>query len=222
VPWRFGRRASEGPGARREFTQSAEPQPPRYRSPALNALLSRLSDEGAYNILDLGAASGANIEFFSRFSCRFQIVDLPDALASEKVRSMLDTDPAAAFRRILPVDRDPFDVVLAWDVFNYLTRDQLRCLASDLAWLSRPGALMLAFISTAKEMPAQAGDFRIADERTILWRPRTTEMQPSPKLPPADVERLIAGFAVVHSVLMRHGIREYLFERRSDAGGAAR
>ena len=220
VPWPFGRKPAEGSPGRREFTQSAEPRPPLYRSPALNALLSRLSDEGAYNILDLGAASGANIEFFSRFRCRFQIADLPDALASPEVRALLEADPAAGFRRVLPVGRDPFDVVLAWDLFNYVDRDQLRCLAADLAWLSRPGALMLAFISTAKEIPAQAGDFQIADEATLLWRPRTTEMRPSPKLPPADVERLIAGFAVVHSVLMRHGIREYLFERRAEGAVA--
>ena len=149
-------------------------------------------------------------------------MDLPDALASPELQALLATDPAAAFRRILPVDRDPFDVVLAWDVFNYLERDQLRCLASDLAWLSRPGALMLAFISTAREMPARAGGFQVADEATLLWRPREAPMRRSPMYPPADVERLVAGYTVVHSVLMRHGVREYVFERRPDPGAGRR
>ena len=222
MPWRFRRNSPKVSEPRREFTQPTEPEPPLYRSPALHALVSRLPEDAAYSILDLGAASGANIEFFSRFRCRLQIADLPDALASEELRPSLETDPAAAFRRLLPVGREPFDVVLAWDVFNYLGRDQLRCLASELAWLSHPGALMLAYISTAKEIPQEAGDFQIVDEKTVLWRLRTQGKRPSPRFAPADVERLVSGFAVVHSVLMRHGIREYLFERRSDPVSAPR
>jgi hypothetical protein len=222
VPWRFRRNSSKGYEPRREFTQPTEPEPPLFRSPALKALVSRLPEDAAYSILDLGAASGANIEFFSRFRCRLQIADLPDALASDELRPSLEADPAAAFRRLLPVGREPFDVVLAWDVFNYLNRDQLRCLAADLARLSHPGALMLAFISTAKEMPEEPGDFQIVDEKTVLWRPRTQGRRPSPRLPPADVEHLVSSFAVVYSVLMRHGIREYLFERRPDPAPATR
>ncbi len=220
--WPFRRNSAEGSGPRREFTQAAEPQPPLYRSPALKALVARLPDEAAYSILDLGAASGANIEFFSRFRCRIQIADLPDALAGEELRSLLRSDPEAAFRRILPVGREPFDVVLAWDVFNYLDRDQIRRLATELARLCRPAGLMLAFISTAKEIPEAPGDFQIADEQTVLWRPRTAARRPSPRLAPAEVERLIAGFGVVHSVLMRHGVREYLFERRHEPGPVRR
>ncbi len=222
LPWRTRRGGPEAAGPRREFTQSAEPKPPFYRSPALKALVGRLPEEGAYSILDLGAAFGANIEFFSRFRCRLQIADFPGALASPEMRTALEADAESAFRRVLPVGREPFDVVLAWDVFNYLGRDQLRFLATDLAWLCRPGALLLAFVSTAKEIPAEAGDFQIADEQTVLWRPRSTATREGPRLPPADVERLVAGFSVVHSVLMRHGVREYLFERRADLAAAPR
>jgi hypothetical protein len=222
VPWGIRRNPKDGAGARREFTQPGEPQPPLYRSPALAALLARLPQDGAHSILDLGSASGANIEFLSRFRCRLQIADLSDALASDEIASLLTVDPAAAFRRMLPVGPEPYDVVLAWDTFNYLNRDQLRLFAADLACLCRAGALMLAFVSTAREIAAQAGDFRIADEQTVLWRPRTTATRPSPRFPPAEVERLVAGFSVVHSVQMRHGIREYLFERRPGPAPAVR
>ena len=36
------------------------------------------------------------------------------------------------------------------------------------------------------------------------------------RVPPAEVERMAPGFTVVHSVLMRHGVREVLFERMAD------
>lgn len=212
--WRRWRNSPPVAGPRREFADALEPQPPLYRSPTLQALVSRLSSEGAYHILDLGVASGANVAFFSRFSCRLQIADLPEALASEKLRPVLTADPAAAFRRILPVARQPFDVVLAWDVLNYLTREQFGCLAAHVGSLCRPGALVLAFVSTTKEMSSVPLVFKIVDDQTFLLRQQTTAVRPSPRFPPAEVGRLMSGFAVVQSVVMRHGVQEYLFIRR--------
>lgn len=214
VPWPFRRESSHAGGARREFGESLEPQPPLYRSPTLKALVSRLSSEASYHILDLGVASGANVEFFSRFSDRLQIANLPDTLASEKLRASLRSDPAAAFRRLLPVTWEKFDVVLAWDVLNYLSRDEFRCLGEHVAVLCRPGALVFALISTQKEMSKLPQVFKVVDDQTLLRQPETTAVQPSPCFPPAEVERLMSGFSVVQSVVMRHGVREYLLVRR--------
>jgi 2-polyprenyl-3-methyl-5-hydroxy-6-metoxy-1,4-benzoquinol methylase len=214
VLWRLGRNPLSAAGPRREFADPLEPQPPLYRSPTLQALVSRLSSEGAYHILDLGVASGANVEFFSRFSCRLQIADLPEALASEKLRPLLTADPVAAFRMILPVSWAPFDVVLAWDVLNYLTREQFDSLAAHVGSLCRPGALVLAFVSTTKEMSSAPLVFKIVDDQTLLLWKQTTAVRPSPRFPPAEVGRLMSGFAVVQSVVMRHGVQEYLFVRR--------
>jgi len=214
VLWPLRRNPPPTAGRRREFADPLEPQPPLYRSPTLQALVSRLSGESAYHILDLGVASGANVEFFSRFSCRLQIADLPEALASEKLRPLLTADPAAAFRRVLPLARQPFDVVLAWDVLNFLTREQFGCLAAHVGSLCRPGALMLAFVSTTKEMSGVPLVFKIVDDQTLLLRQKTIALRPSPRFPPAEVGRLMSGFAVVQSVVMRHGVQEYLFIRR--------
>ena len=216
--WRRRRDSPPTAEPRREFADPLEPQPPLYRSPTLQALVSRLSSEGAYHILDLGVASGANVKFFSRFSCRLQIADLPEVLTSEKLRPLLTADPAAAFRRILQGARQSFDVVLAWDVLNYLTREQFRCLATHVGSLCRPGALMLAFVSTTKEMPSVPMVFKIVDDQTLLLRQQTTAVRPSPRFPPAEVGRLMSGFAVVQSVVMRHGVQEYLFVRRQSGG----
>jgi hypothetical protein len=216
VLWRLRRNPPPAAGPRRELADPLEPQPPLYRSPTLQALLSRLSSAGAYHILDLGVASGANVEFFSQFSCRLQIADLPEALASETLRPLLTADPAAAFRRILPVARESFDVVLAWDVLNYLTREQFGCLAAHVGSLCRPGALMLAFVSTTKEMSNVPLVYRIVDDQTLLVRQQTIAVRSSPRFLPAEVGRLMSGFAVAQSVVMRHGVQEYLFVRRQD------
>jgi hypothetical protein len=83
-----------------------------------------------------------------------------------------------------------------------------------VAGLCRPGALMFALISTQKEMSGLPRVFKIVDEQTLLLQPQTTAVQPSPRFPPAEVERLMSGFSVVQSVVMRHGVREYLLVRR--------
>jgi hypothetical protein len=214
VPWPFRRDPAPLGGARRETAAPLEVQPPLVRSPSLKVLLSHLTGAGARNILDLGTAIGTNVEFFSRFSCRLQIVDLPGALASKDLQHLLNFAPAAAFRRVLPAAGDPFDVVLAWDVLNYLTRDQFRALTAELGRRCRPGALMLAFISTAKEMLGSPSVFKIVDRQTLLVEPQTRAMRPSPRFPPAEVERLATGFVVVQAVRMRHGVQEYLLQRR--------
>jgi hypothetical protein len=214
VHWHLWREARQPQLPRREFIEPREPRPPHYRSPTLRALVSRLSSETAYHVLDLGGASGANVEFFSRFSGRLQIADLPDALADPGLQELLREDPVAAFRKVLPLARDPFDVVLAWDVLNYLTRAQFACLASYVIGVCKRDALVLAFISTAREMPAEPLVFKIVDAQTLHLQPRTSAMRPSPRFAPAEVEHLMDGFDVVQSVVMRHGVREYLFVRR--------
>jgi len=214
VPWRLRRGSDQAAGPRREFADPREPAPPLYRSPTLKVLVSRLSSEVPHHVLDLGGASGANVEFFARFSSRLQIVDLPDALASQELRALLTVNPAAAFRRLLPPPSGPFDVVLAWDLLNYLTREQCGRLAVYLEDVCGRDALVLAFVSTSREMSAAPLVFKIVDAQTLLLQPRTPAVRSSPLLAPAEVEHLMTGFAVVQSVLMRHGIREYLFVRR--------
>jgi hypothetical protein len=216
VLWRSRRERAAETSPRREVVGAAEPQPPCYRSPTLKALLSRLSPDTLHHILDLGGVHSANVEFFSHYSCRLQIVNLLDALTSEASRALLASDPARAFRQVLPQTRREFDVVLVWDVLNHLDKEKIRALTSILADLTAPGAQMLAFLFTAKEISALPLAFKIIDEETLLYEPQTQAVRPGPRYPPAEVERMEAGFAVVRSVLMRHGVQEYLFARRRD------
>ncbi len=217
MPFRLRRETLPAAGSRRESTGPLEPEPPLHRSPALRELVARLSNDVPHTILDLQPAVGANVEFFSRFTCRLQIVDLLGALVATEAQAAGAADADAAFRRALPTPAAPYDVVLAWEVLDYLPRDRVRRLLEHLCGLCRPRALMLVFISTVKEIPVLPPVFKIVDEQTLDWQARATAMRPGPRHAPADVEHMAAGFAVAHSVVMRHGVREYLFERIDDS-----
>jgi hypothetical protein len=216
VRWRSRRERLRGIGHQRAAVAVAEPQLPCYRSPTIQELFSRLAPAGPRHVLDLGPVTSANVEFFSRFSCRLQIVNLLGTLAADPSRALLATNPAAALRQVLPRDARDFDVVLAWDVFNYLTREQARTAVRILSELTGPAAWVLAFIYTSKEMPAAARTFKIIDDHTLRWEQPSEAVRPSPRYPPAEVEKLFASFTIVRSVLMRHGMQEFLFTRRRE------
>ncbi|HVN76789.1 MAG TPA: hypothetical protein VMT19_10765 [Thermoanaerobaculaceae bacterium] len=213
MPFPFRRQRLQATGPRRESTERDLPQPPLYRSPTFRALVSRLGPDAAHNILDLQPAVGANVEFFSRYSCRLQIVDLLTAIGSPGLQVQLESEPGAVFRKVLPRPDEPYDVVLAWEAFNYLAQGQFRALVEHLGGVCRAGALMLAFIATKRDIPLSPPLFRIVDEQTLEWQERASAARPCPRFPPALVERMTEGFVVVHSVLMRQGVQEYLFER---------
>jgi hypothetical protein len=168
---------------------------------------------------------GANIEFFARFSCRFHIADLIGTLSSdEALMQGVEERPEAVFERLLPPEPERFDVVLAWDVFNYLSRDQLSALASRLARLCRPGAQLLAFISTTREIPEQPIAYRICDHENLIHQIRTPGIRPCPRFAPAEVRQLLRGFSIDRVYQLRHGVQEYLtirYAKPAKRSGAA-
>src|SRR5690606_3573877 len=86
------------------------------------------------NILDLGSSSAASFQFFSRLSCHIHfegvdsfLADCGEAWASgEALRESLD-DYLSEF-----ADGKKFDIILTWDIFNYLDRETLQWLVARL------------------------------------------------------------------------------------------
>ena len=158
------------------------------------------------------------MEFLSRFDCKLFIEDLYSALAGRAgVPSAEETLRPQDVEELLPLPESArFDVVLTWDLFNYLGRDELRRLMRHLARFCRPGAVLLAFISIHKQMPAQPIRFRILDERNLLYEQRSAHQRPAPRYASHDLGGMLDGFRIDRSFLLRHGIQEYLFVREED------
>ncbi len=55
--------------------------PETFSSLALGNLLAPLRSDGKHCVLDLGPASGSNVEFFSGFRCKIYVADLLGAPA---------------------------------------------------------------------------------------------------------------------------------------------
>jgi SAM-dependent methyltransferase len=189
-------------------------EPTVHRSLALAALFDEIRGRRV-TVLDLGSAVGSNVEFLSQYGCKLYIEDLYAALSS-RLSSGEEGDIAGPefFAEFLSLPDDTrFDVILAWDLFNYLRRKELAYFGELLRRYTEPGALAFALMSYHKQIPAQPYRFKIQDERTLVYDRRTAAERPSPRFVPYEVTGLLKGFHVDRSFLLQHGIQEYLLVR---------
>jgi hypothetical protein len=180
--------------------------PTTHASPGLQTLMSRVEDRENLRVLDLGPSLGSNIEFFGRCSTHVRIVDL-----------LGDPGPppeASDTRLDFPGSWGEYDLILAWDAFNYLQPDAIRALVSSLERLCRPGAALYSIIVTSEQMSALPMVYRIAEDAALEYRALTPVRLPSAGLNAAAMERFLAGFVIERSVVLRHGVLEIVAVRR--------
>jgi hypothetical protein len=187
-------------------------EPEIHRSLALPTVFQAMARGAKSNVLDLGPAMGSNVEHLSGYGCRLSIEDL--YLSKTSAADGGEDLGADFFNQLLPLPNGPqFDVVFAWDLFNYFTRKELAHLTARLRQACRPGAQVLALIWIHKTIPAQPIRFRFQGTDQLLYDRRTALERPGPRFQPAEINQLMSGFHVDRSFLLRHGIQEYLFVR---------
>jgi hypothetical protein len=205
---------SRGSASRKEqgATQT-EVEPEVHRSLAMATLFEEIRKRPKLQVLDLGSVVGSNVEFLSQYGCKLYIEDLYAALSSAQ-RGEGEIVSPEFFAEFLSLPDDTrFDVVFAWDIFNYLQRKELAYLGLQLRRFCPPGALLFAQISILKQIPAQPYRYKIKDEQNLIYERRTPTERPSPRFAPAEVTGLLKGFRVDRSFLLKHGIQEYLLLR---------
>lgn len=191
----------------------AEVAPEVHKSLAFEALLKSMRRKGqGLRILDLGSAVGSNVEFLSELGCKLHISDLYASRSSAVEGEELGQE---FFEQLFPAD-SRLDVVLAWDLFNYLQRKEMTRLGGLLRRHCRPGALIFALVWIQKQIPAQPIRFRMQEDGQLVYERRSALERPGPRYPPAEIAGQLKGFAVDRSFLLRHGIQEYLFIREDE------
>ncbi len=211
--WPFG---PHGPDAAAKPTAPGASQA-EHRSLAFGALVASLGPERRSQVLDLGRSIGSNIEWLSSRNCRVFVADLHRSLLDETIEARKAENFARLLERLVPLaDDDRFDAVLAWDLFDYLRPDQIAALMARLAPACRPGALLLAFVTTQRQLPAAPMRYRIRGPQTLAWEGAATPTRSAPGYHESDLARLMPGFRLKTSLLLRNGIQEYLFSAHSE------
>jgi hypothetical protein len=187
--------------------------PDALSAPLFHSLMQRLGTGGRWIIYDLGAARSATIKAFARFRCRLEIVDLAEGLDSLNG----ETDPRRMRQRaetLLPArGAEPVDIVLCWDLINYLNQPALNALMECIALRCKRGALAhgLVYYST-KAMPDRPAVFVPIDDQRIATRVVAGRERPAPRYTPEDLSRCMPRYSVERGRLLRNGMQEFLFK----------
>ncbi|MGE5235746.1 MAG: hypothetical protein ACM3O7_05325 [Acidobacteriota bacterium] len=182
-----------------------------HHSPGLAALFAGTRGERPKRILDLGPAIRANLEAYGRFAACVRVVDLlRDVAGGEGANLPLTRPTAEQLAAALPAGEPPYDIVLLWDLLDYLDAEGWHPILARLAECGTAGSRLFLMVFTMPEMPARPTRFEIVDDEHLAYRVVTEETRRSPRLAPAEVERRLSPFRVERSTVLRHGVREYV------------
>ena len=193
--------------------ETGQLEPTEFKSLGLELIRNALKDDRKYQILDLGSAQGPNIDFFSQVSCRIHVEDLYDSWSRLPPRAE-DQEPfsAAELDTLLSHDRSArFDVILGWDLYDYFDPRFICLLTSHLKRYCRRRALLFMLTSTRQQIPATPARLVITGEDSLHYAPRTTEPMNNPNYTPRAFERMMKGFRLLHSFMLKNGMQEYVF-----------
>jgi hypothetical protein len=154
------------------------------------------------------------VRFWSQFSCRLHIRDFyhgyQDRMAAVGPKKESEKE---AFSALLPFpDETVFNIILAWDLFNYFDLRQLEMIVQRLSRWCRPRTRLFALTSSLPNIPASPTIFRILNREQMIYEMPTRTIRPCPRHQPRDIAKIMAGFTVAGSFLLHQGIQEYVFE----------
>ena len=180
-------------------------------APLFRRLLESQSAERRAVVLDLGPARMETVALFSQFRCRLEFADLGDSL--DQLNG--EADPLLLRQKaesLLPRRRqEAADIVLCWDLLNYLQRPALMTLMARVAARSRPGTLLHALIVySAPRMPARPDRYAaLPDGRLIIQRTTGAECA-APRYTPEDLRHCLPDYTVETAMLLKNGMQEFL------------
>jgi len=170
-----------------------------------------------WSILDTAPASSRSLAAFGQRSSRVVVLG-----TGEGVRPVTGGRIVDALRGDLAAfGREPFDLVLLWDLLNYFSGADLPALAEILAGHLRPSARVhLLITSSQRVVPPQPGRFEVLPEGGVAVEHSQAATLPAPRFTPWHLERGLQGFVIDRSVLLQSGLQEFVL-RPVISGGAA-
>lgn len=185
---------------------------------ALETLHNRLNQmEGKIGVLDLGRPCNANVQFFSQFSCKLHIVDLYSffnemngVVAHDEVR-LLEVEKYVE-QHILTQQNVEFDVILVWDLMNYMEKNLLQTFFKVIIKYCHKGTLLFVLNASQQLIPNNPSFYKIVRPDCLGCEQETVSWTQSPRLTPGDLQRFLPGFVVYRSFLLKSGMQEILFE----------
>jgi hypothetical protein len=153
--------------------------------------------------LDLGPAVEGHLRVFSPFARQIRFAGLlPVPPRGADLDAALEALPAHAGH--------PYDVVLTWDLLDRLRPEERPTLIRRLDELTGPGARLYAAVDASEGSTIQPLRFSLLGRERLCQQAVGPPEKAPVRLLPAQVERLLLPFEVIHAFTVRMGYREYV------------
>lgn len=166
-------------------------------------------------VIDLGPASGGNVEFLGEYlACKLFVEDMLEKLPKPQ------GDAAGAPPPLRYADGSA-DGILCWDVFDYLSPAAGRVLAADLVRVLRPTGALLLYHRTEGLSDPRRVSYEIIDENHLRCRfcddtvPRSSRVIES-----REVVQMFPSLSIAGAIRLKSQMREVLFRKPSPAANA--
>lgn len=167
--------------------------------------------QGDCQVVDFGTATNNKFSVFSHNNTKVYF-DTTDRSLRAKIlaeRGLCEISQAD-LESCLSNCPDKVDVLLLWDLLDYMSLDSIAALSRVLTKRMPVGALVYCMVSQQKLIPSTpaAIDILSPSEMTIQIGPEELE---APRYSPKVLESKFPGFRIEKLYLLQNGIQEHLF-----------
>lgn len=226
-------------GPQQQNASPATSQRLTRRSSGLVELSETLSGQEGLRVLDLGATSPGNIRYLTElghkcYSEDVLLASFDASLVTKDDQGNRVLDEKRFLSENLVYEPSLFDVVLCWNLADYLDQSLVKPVVGRFWTTLKPGGMLLAFFHTRDAGPdAPCYRYHIANKDTLEMQPIVARPETSPNqgssgrtYPPSkshfrlqrvfnnrNIENLFRDFASIKFFLARDNVREVLVVR---------
>lgn len=187
--------------------------PATVRSPLFMRVLGMLESRERPVVIDLGSATPELLDRLGPMHARLEVIDLPRALEAWHEPPDAEQPGQHFIDWLLPPGPRPADVVLAWDLPNYLPLPVFGRLMHEVARRCRRGALLHMLATYAhSRMPARPGRYVPEGYDALRCAPANAALIDAPRHSSEAIDAALQGMHMERAVLLRSGLQEMLFE----------
>ena len=186
-----------------------------FKAPLLERILSEENPDERRVVIDLGAPSQVLLNRLQTLGpCRVEIADLvgTGGLREFSSAEFLEQRGMAGIREYLPAAGDPLDLILCWDLPNYLSLPIFGVICRLLSERANPGCRLHMLIAySQREMPAAPARYRLAESGLLTQTRVDATLTAAPRYSPESLGNAVSGFDYERGMLLANGMQEFVY-----------
>lgn len=187
---------------------------PLHRSPALTAIYNEIKNSDRNQVLELGPMSKGCFQLFSELSCKIHVEDLSSCIR-DHIRSGQPLNDFKVEENLIDYKKDEkFDVILAWDLLNYLDLHEIKRLFAVLRPHCKPNTLLYMLRYVEKNIPVSPRDILVKDKYLLEMTEEGFEERALPNYGTLQILSSLPGYFLQDTLMgqtgMMPGITEHV------------